>query len=166
MVYSPRGTTSACAENTHPYGTPTPTPRNYLRMRGEYPYPHRRRHQNRELPPHARRILSAKTLRETSYGTTSACAENTHYGDPRSTGFGNYLRMRGEYSMAAHLITTRLELPPHARRILRELEHLCECGGTTSACAENTRPRLFPRRAWGNYLRMRGEYHCDGKTFL
>ena len=38
--------------------------------------------------------------------------------------------------------------------------------GTTSACAENThqRPGIFP--AFGNYLRVRGEYHVSMKPLI
>gem|GEM_PF-3204582 len=52
----------------------------------------------------------------------------------------NYLRVRGEYDVYIIHSTPSEELPPRARRIL--LNHI-QCGqtfGTTSACAENTKP--------------------------
>ena len=50
------------------------------------------------------------------------------------------------------------ELPPRARRIRTgNLGGLTE-GGTTSACAENTRGNAERHPTTGNYLRVRGEY--------
>ena len=82
LRYHPRGTitggtTSACAENTHP-GTARPaTYRNYLRVRGEYLFRASMLVLPRELPPRARRIHEARANPSPSVGTTSACAENT-----------------------------------------------------------------------------------------
>ena len=97
-------------------------------------------------------------------GTTSACAENTgtHGEFPRAA--GNYLRMRGEYSITRKLCKLPWELPPHARRIRISPEDPTKHQGTTSACAENT---LFGPAASSpsrNYLRMRGEYPCKNCT--
>ena len=80
--------------------------------------------------------------------------------------YGNYLRVRGEYTsrMLENLI--RWELPPRARRILGFRGCWGQYGGTTSACAENT---VFPaqtRPAHRNYLRVRGEYIINIVTFL
>ena len=50
----------------------------------------------------------------------------------------NYLRVRGEYRKILTRITSRLELPPRARRIQELLRETREVFGTTSACAENT----------------------------
>ena len=53
-----------------------------------------------ELPPRARRIpISAEHLMD-YYGTTSACAENTHTKFWKTMHHRNYLRVRGEYSAA------------------------------------------------------------------
>ena len=71
---------------------------------------------------------------------------------------GNYLRVRGEYDDPDPKLYRFQELPPRARRIPGPALIACACGGTTSACAENTRlPRLLRRQRW-NYLRVRGEY--------
>ena len=51
---------------------------------------------------------------------------------------GNYLRVRGEYSLQSALIDPLLELPPRARRILGLGFLTIISNGTTSACAENT----------------------------
>mgnify|MGYP002888138005 CR=1 FL=1 len=51
------------------------------------------------------------------HGTTSACAENTLPLQQEPKGYGNYLRMRGEYEWFLALFVAVLELPPHARRI-------------------------------------------------
>ena len=51
-----RGTTSACAENTHGPPTPHPNHRNYLRVRGEYIESWTAKRWIVELPPRARRI--------------------------------------------------------------------------------------------------------------
>ena len=53
-----------------------------------------------------------------------------------------------------------MELPPRARRIRQRCTPHSPHSGTTSACAENTRPRMFHRSQPGNYLRVRGEYPC------
>ena len=50
------------------------------------------------------------------------------------------------------------ELPPRARRIRDFLARVRVMGGTTSACAENTRySATLYNKEW-NYLRVRGEY--------
>ena len=158
MLPGADGTTSACAENTCKQSTPLTLARNYLRMRGEYrgnytnlwPLmelpPHTRRiptgkaliAENQELPPHARRILKLCGRPGYYLGTTSACAENTADHRGQTQGWGNYLRMRGEYSIRRCRVDYPPELPPHARRIPRVDEILVFGGGTTSACAENT----------------------------
>ena len=71
-------TTSACAENTYArISSWRPSP-NYLRVRGEYGLLRAFRRLGLELPPRARRILTA-------VGALTA-------------GFKNYLRVRGEYT--------------------------------------------------------------------
>ena len=131
-----------------------------------------------ELPPRARRILSRSALWVMSWGTTSACAENTI---PNSLGIvsigttsacaentlvvwlpkwicGNYLRVRGEYNAMNGFMAMTAELPPRARRILAGEAQRRTNQGTTSACAENTRDGGTPRASDLNYLRVRGEY--------
>ena len=111
-----------------------------------------------ELPPRARRILPAVTGITGSFGTTSACAENTDCGPYGGFHPGNYLRVRGEYGELPPGTLTSLELPPRARRIPGELFSQEANFGTTSACAENTccqSERICQPR---NYLRVRGEY--------
>ena len=53
-----------------------------------------------------------------------------------------------------------MELPPRARRILQPTKPTTQNFGTTSACAENTDLVAIVGGAVGNYLRVRGEYHC------
>ena len=66
--------------------------------------------------------------------------------------------MRGEYVLSPQKQHHYQELPPRARRILRNLNLLQCVTGTTSACAENTRILVrFVAGMW-NYLRVRGEY--------
>ena len=132
--------------------------RNYLRMRGEYSWTFSSSLDAWELPPHARRIQPYGCMPTQKPGTTSACAENTLFWSPKLEKAWNYLRMRGEYTFVIVLACYHWELPPHARRI-RLLQIFFHDGfGTTSACAENTRPhQLTPLLTW-NYLRMRGEY--------
>ena len=92
-------------------------PWNYLRVRGEYkPYQYGGTG-NPELPPRARRILIMNHTLILPIGTTSACAENTGTATAIPAGWGNYLRVRGEYypTMISGQIPT--ELPPRARRI-------------------------------------------------
>ena len=92
-------------------------------------------------------------------GTTSACAENTTFGQAWRPFERNYLRVRGEY-MIAHIRANLLrELPPRARRIQQLGEGGMVGGGTTSACAENTGPHHDQYQVTGNYLRVRGEYY-------
>ena len=112
--------------------------RNYLRVRGEYGPASTRVDARPELPPRARRIQFYPCREFFVDGTTSACAENTFetfddWGDK-----GNYLRVRGEYEVAAGGPSTHL--------------------GTTSACAENTACVMPLTNSQGNYLRVRGEY--------
>ena len=72
------GTTSACAENTLAHARENANDRNYLRMRGEYHPTGYHQMLSGELPPHARRIREGVPDRAFEFGTTSACAENTH----------------------------------------------------------------------------------------
>ena len=71
----------------------------------------------------------------------------------------NYLRVRGEYPAAWVSSPHARELPPRARRIPLPIGLTGEKYGTTSACAENTGTRRRGRTPYGNYLRVRGEYH-------
>ena len=97
-----KGTTSACAENTYLYCS-APAPKgNYLRVRGEYQNKYGAQTVPGELPPRARRILLVSTLAWACSGTTSACAENTGEFDCFKPKCGNYLRVRGEYSIFKH----------------------------------------------------------------
>ena len=73
----PRGTTSACAENTEQQLDAIAPWRNYLRVRGEYMRFYRREDDSWELPPRARRIPCQGQASKGRQGTTSACAENT-----------------------------------------------------------------------------------------
>ena len=120
-------------------------------MRGEYTLAARIAPARPELPPRARRILIS------------------HQG--RACPLGNYLRVRGEYAGLTAVSKIKAELPPRARRIRVHAVRDAHINGTTSACAENTRPRRrYPQRK-RNYLRVRGEYppspcHCHGSTEL
>ena len=131
---------------------------NYLRVRGEYSSNRRAIFKSRELPPRARRILHSVDAVPLNIGTTSACAENTSACYPRGGRFGNYLRVRGEYSILPIYSVGCTELPPRARRIHTPSEMVRLESGTTSACAENTASESFATSTIWNYLRVRGEY--------
>ena len=153
-----KGTTSACAENTPLLLEHLLEIWNYLRVRGEYSGGSHDLTCRLELPPRARRIHFRDSPNSTKPGTTSACAENTlAHGSRRSSG-RNYLRVRGEYPKRALRAPIPAELPPRARRILLTGDLNFRYQGTTSACAENTRPLRGVSVASGNYLRVRGEY--------
>ena len=94
-------------------------------------------------------------------GTTSACAENTFCPTLDTRAPRNYLRVRGEYTMADRMDQYLTELPPRARRIHSHGDHFDEILGTTSACAENTNNRGHFHPFSRNYLRVRGEYNCQ-----
>ena len=66
--------------------------------------------------------------------------------------------MRGEYGAVAQGVQVSAELPPRARRIQHNQPGTASVRGTTSACAENTPHDLGQLIAFGNYLRVRGEY--------
>ena len=134
------GTTSACAENTSITGSIKKISENYLRVRGEYSSLKVALLALLELPPRARRIHLKRGHILAFLGTTSACAENTVFPDQTRPTHRNYLRVRGEYGAEGGAWFAVLELPPRARRI-RHIP-LCDINikGTTSACAENTRP--------------------------
>ena len=152
------GTTSACAENTHRRRLEHQPNRNYLRVRGEYYYTMFIVCCQVELPPRARRIQREYGKIVRGVGTTSACAENTIFMGLSASARGNYLRVRGEYLSYVDIPYSVMELPPRARRIRYTTPSSTLCGGTTSACAENTwwlGGLTAPR--W-NYLRVRGEY--------
>ena len=135
-----------------------PQSRNYLRVRGEYFLVIDVRWVHKELPPRARRILITGIVRGLDWGTTSACAENTHWWWFPQDSRRNYLRVRGEYSRRCTLLSEILELPPRARRIHLARNRNLNFRGTTSACAENTGGVWSTGGVWRNYLRVRGEY--------
>ena len=56
------------------------------------------------------------------------------------------------------------ELPPRARRILVADAVIVLVCGTTSACAENTKPMGHMGPRYRNYLRVRGEYPPNPKV--
>ena len=120
----------------------------------------------RELPPRARRILTSAFRRGRVEGTTSACAENTYHCPQPTPPEWNYLRVRGEYERAIYCTAWAAELPPRARRIQQGATILRKGGGTTSACAENTRRQTGRYRHYRNYLRVRGEYRCHAADFF
>ena len=153
------GTTSACAENTCQPVSSCSYTWNYLRVRGEYKVEHMIAELTAELPPRARRIPDRQNFGWQTMGTTSACAENTGGVFPTVWGLWNYLRVRGEYSLTFSQPLLMAELPPRARRIQRYPWLGVCCGGTTSACAENTNPQQQYSGAARNYLRVRGEYY-------
>ena len=74
------GTTSAYAENTHVYVFKFHLYWNYLRVRGEYAAIPPGWGAARELPPRTRRIHPGWPTNGANQGTTSAYAENTHWG--------------------------------------------------------------------------------------
>ena len=111
------GTTSACAENTHPGDWGRRYSWNYLRVRGEYKAASFACIMAVELPPRARRIPGAEHPVEIGMGTTSACAENTIHPIQALLQRGNYLRVRGEYTTGITPVIVCSELPPRARRI-------------------------------------------------
>ena len=111
-----------------------------------------------ELPPRARRIRRRRGWWGCWWGTTSACAENTPAADHCGEVVGNYLRVRGEYAAELLKLSTQKELPPRARRIRVLYLHRRPRPGTTSACAENTKPIMHHAGQGWNYLRVRGEY--------
>ena len=153
-----RGTTSACAENTTLGGGGALLSGNYLRVRGEYYLANDALKLLGELPPRARRIRVARVSRRSPAGTTSACAENTAKETIGPHVYGNYLRVRGEYSIQIVGSRSIMELPPRARRIHTHKSKILLHKGTTSACAENTsQPFTNGSNIW-NYLRVRGEY--------
>ena len=127
-------------------------------MRGEYPSPISMGITCVELPPRARRIPHIILRHVPHIRTTSACAENTDAKPNANHESWNYLRVRGEYQLIVRYMMLPMELPPRARRILRNGLLGPAPSGTTSACAENTVVDHRPRRPRGNYLRVRGEY--------
>ena len=127
-------------------------------MRGEYNFGNGAPASTVELPPRARRILHSVDAVPLNIGTTSACAENTSACYPRGGRFGNYLRVRGEYSILPIYSVGCTELPPRARRIHTPSEMVRLESGTTSACAENTQRGPADLHTIWNYLRVRGEY--------
>ena len=133
-----RGTTSACAENTELFVNPIIDYWNYLRVRGEYLDLSFDADCGLELPPRARRIQHYHGRNPRRHGTTSACAENTAHHHPGRKYSGNYLRVRGEYTLRKSTIRAPRELPPRARRIPYPGQASTGRLGTTSACAENT----------------------------
>ena len=114
-----------------------------------------------ELPPRTRRIQSHQNDYRMNGGTTSAYAENTADVLHRESCLGNYLRVRGEYSMTVTDQFAQAELPPRTRRIHKQRRRRRR-DGTTSAYAENTHGRQTVSCTPRNYLRVRGEYLLGG----
>ena len=127
-------------------------------MRGEYKHIQKTKKKHPELPLRARRIPTTTRDSGKPTGTTSACAENTGGHTTGKIDYGNYLRVRGEYSRRMLGGMGGGELPPRARRILLGLGPIFLLPGTTSACAENTSMLRIWVMMSRNYLRVRGEY--------
>ena len=81
------------------------------------------------------------------------------------TDLGNYLRVRGEYSMTVTDQFAQAELPPRTRRIPSWRLPSAGTMRTTSAYAENTSSAVSPTRWRRNYLRVRGEYILSGIAY-
>ena len=92
------GTTSAHAENTCAGEVFSLADENYLRVRGEYDDGLPNITAGQELPPRTRRIRAVWPRLLPPRGTTSAYAENTTATSKPQGLYGNYLRVRGEYS--------------------------------------------------------------------
>ena len=92
------GTTSAHAENTCAGEVFSLADENYLRVRGEYDDGLPNITAGQELPPRTRRIQLSTMIGAFAQGTTSAYAENTTATSKPQGLYGNYLRVRGEYS--------------------------------------------------------------------
>ena len=107
-------------------------------MRGEYKADAYDCFIDAELPPRARRIPLRRGRHHQRRGTTSACAENTVASFFACFPMRNYLRVRGEYTIASCWSSQKQELPPRARRIHYSQLLVKSKAGTTSACAENT----------------------------
>ena len=152
------GTTSAYAENTCLDSLAHRRGRNYLRVRGEYLGVAVEGLIGPELPPRTRRIRRLQGSTPEELGTTSAYAENTMIRFSMLTDLGNYLRVRGEYSMTVTDQFAQAELPPRTRRIPSWRLPSAGTMRTTSAYAENTSSAVSPTRWRRNYLRVRGEY--------
>ena len=127
-------------------------------MRGEYGFDAVVDVGKAELPPRARRIPWGFSPTSASKGTTSACAENTNRLPAGLPAGRNYLRVRGEYPRPGAGRFFYPELPPRARRIRYDRAPSNMHRGTTSACAENTKPVKTSNPNPRNYLRVRGEY--------
>ena len=127
-------------------------------MRGEYREDLAAGLREAELPPRARRILGNRVPGGHDPGTTSACAENTRLHKDTIRDLRNYLRVRGEYHPGKMRLSSRVELPPRARRIHITVDGVDHSEGTTSACAENTGIAYRTLAGLRNYLRVRGEY--------
>ena len=152
------GATSVYAENTYRIGRSHPMGRNYLRVRGEYTDKSLSGTPVTELPPRTRRIPARQLPARGERGTSSAYAENTLRAFSMTARNWNYLRVRGEYTLALLMYPPVAELPPRTRRIRSGHWRVQERIGTTSAYAENTRLVFTNRRHLWNYLRVRGEY--------
>ena len=72
--------------------------------------------------------------------------------------------MRGEYNTLYIRNHAGAELPPRARRIHPPTNQAGGLFGTTSACAENTKPMGHMGPRYRNYLRVRGEYPPNPKV--
>ena len=111
-----------------------------------------------ELPLRTRRIRPQPSRRTGYLGTTSAYAENTLRAFSMTARNWNYLRVRGEYTLALLMYPPVAELPPRTRRIRSGHWRVQERIGTTSAYAENTDRVKAATDEHRNYLRVRGEY--------
>ena len=131
---------------------------NYLRVRGEYHTGKIKPHLPWELPPRTRRIPCSILMMVKPLRTTSAYAENTPDKDVPYGQQGNYLRVRGEYTISSAIRIAESELPPRTRRIPAAEGARSGRIGTTSAYAENTLAGCSIPAPWRNYLRVRGEY--------
>ena len=71
--------------------------------------------------------------------------------------FRKYLRVRGEELLCGGHAGSVQEIPPRARRRVRQLVGSAEEPGNTSACAEKRAGQHIEGRVNRKYLRVRGE---------
>ena len=155
--------TSACAERTPGPPTSPPATAHHLRLRGENRIEAIMRGPKNASPPPARRERQVLALACGRHRITSACAERTAPSPGPWPVRPHHLRLRGENIDQSCPGGVDDASPPPARR---EREFAADDAGPrriTSACAERTRPRRWPRARAAHHLRLRGENSPDRK---
>ena len=158
---TPRGITSACAEQTFGLATPIRSARDHLRVCGADPDAPSGSTRTCGSPPRVRSRLVARDSRAARIGITSACAEQTAWAECGAVITWDHLRVCGADRTGVVSAPSMLGSPPRVRSRPHWGQLPANSRGITSACAEQTDSTSSNDGADWDHLRVCGADEPD-----